>query len=61
MRQFFHFKIKEFSVQKAFLFFLIFATSCAAHKKAQIREEKISKVIAAGIINQHINAYALVL
>jgi cell wall-associated NlpC family hydrolase len=45
MYHFFHFKIKEFSVQKALLFFLIFATSCASHRKAQIRDEKISKVI----------------
>lgn len=45
MYHFFHFKIKEFSVQKALLFFLILATSCASHKKAQIREERIGKVI----------------
>lgn len=46
MSYFFHFKIKEFPVQNALLFFLIFATSCASHKKTHVREEKISKVIA---------------
>ncbi len=46
MSYFFHFKIKEFPVHKALLIFLIFSTSCASHKKAQVREEKINKVIA---------------
>lgn len=46
MRLFFHFKIKEFPLYNVLIIFLIFTTSCASHKKAQIREEKISKVIA---------------
>lgn len=42
----FKLKITEFPFYRTLLFLIILASGCASHKKAQVREEKVGKVIS---------------
>jgi probable lipoprotein NlpC len=47
MKQFFQLKISQKLLLSVTLFTTLFLASCASHKKANVREEKVDKVISA--------------